>query len=112
MERGAKYFGESTEAGCRVYVKHGAKWAPLQGWFHLGKSPAPQFAWGYEWSGGARLSLAILGDHLENKCRALDLYKDFELLVVANLNRDEWLLSREEIDEAIARVGLTMKRAA
>lgn len=112
MERGAKYFGEITEAGCSVYVKHGDKWVPLQRWFNMEESAAPQFAWGLECSGAARLSLAILTDHLESKSRALDLYRDFELLVVARLNRDEWLLSGEEIDEAIATIEQMMQRVA
>lgn len=112
MEGGPKYFGERTGVGCSVYVKHGLKWVPLPMHHDRSSSFGAGFEWGYMCSGAARLSLALLTDHLKNKGRALELYEEFEFLVVASLNRDEWLLSGEEIDEVIASIEPRLQNAA
>lgn len=112
MRRGAKYFGERTDAGCRVYVKHGLKWVPLQTWPDQMKSAPAGVDWGFMCSGSPLLSLAILADHLQDNQRALELYRDFEFMVVARLNRNERLLSGEEIDEVIADAHRGLKISA
>lgn len=59
------------------------------------------FEWTYEGESPQQLALAILVDHLGDKDRALRLSEPFMKSVVANLDND-WKLSGEEIDRAVA----------
>jgi len=75
------------------------------------------FEWGYGGSGPAQLALALLADHLGNAAKALDLYQDFKFAVVVGLPRDGWVLSTEQIDQALAALkpgtpaaGVALKR--
>lgn len=112
MEGGAKYFGERTEAGCKVYVKKARKWVPLCLQTNVTEDSPAGFDWGHMCSGSAHLSLAILVDHLKDERLALELFEDFEFKVVARLNRSEWLMSGKEIDEAIREIDQGLKAAA
>ena len=112
MEAGAKYFGERNMAGCSVYAKHGPKWLPLGLQINVAKNSPADFDWGRMCRGAAQLALAILVDHRKNEARALELFEDFEFKVVARLNRNEWLLSGEEIDDAIKDVDQRLRAAA
>ena len=52
------------------------------------------FAWGYEGSGPAQLSLALLADALGDDERALRLYQPFKSAYIAGIPQDkEWALS-------------------
>lgn len=61
------------------------------------------FEWTYEGNSPQQLALAILVDHLEDNARAIRLSEPFMKMVVANLGND-WKLSGEEIDQAIATI--------
>lgn len=61
------------------------------------------FEWTYEGESPQQLALAILVDYLGDKERALKLSEPFMKSVVANLDND-WKLSGEEIDKAIAAI--------
>lgn len=61
------------------------------------------FEWTYEGDSPQQLALAILVDYLGDKERALKLSEPFMKSVVANLDND-WQLSGEEIDRAIAAI--------
>ena len=112
MGGGAKYFGERNGFGCGVFVKHDLRWVPLRLQINKAKYTPADFDWGCMCRGAAQLALAILADHLNNKSRALELLEDFEFKVVARLNRNEWLLSGEEIDDAIKDADQRLRAAA
>ena len=112
MGGGAKYFGERNGFGCGVFVKHDLRWVPLRLQINKAKYSPADFDWGCMCRGAAQLSLAILADHLKNKSRALELFEDFEFKVVAHLNRNEWLLSGDEIDEAIKEIDQKLEKVA
>jgi hypothetical protein len=61
------------------------------------------FEWTYEGESPQQLALAILADYLGDKERALKLSEPFMKSVVANMDND-WKLSGEEIDRAIAAI--------
>jgi hypothetical protein len=112
MGGGAKYFGERNGSGCSVFAKHDFRWVPLRLQTNKAEYSPADFDWGYMCRGAAQLALAILVDHLKNRVRALALYEDFEFMVVARLNRNEWLLSEEEIDGAISEIECRPKAVA
>ncbi len=112
MGGGAKYFGERSAAGCKVYVRHGRKWVPLHLQPNLAKYSPAGFEWGSMSSGAAKLALSILAEHLKNQARALELFEDFEFKVVSRLDRNQWLLTVEEIDSAIREIDRGQKGAA
>lgn len=112
MEGGAKYFGERTAAGCSVYVKYGPKWVRLSLQINVTKDSPADFDWGYMCRGAAQLALAILVDHLKNEVWALELCEDFVFKVVARLDRNQWLLAGEEIDEAIKETDQRLETVA
>lgn len=56
------------------------------------------FSWGYEGSGPAQLSLALLADALEDDERALKLYQPFKTAYIAKIPiKKEWWLSSSGI---------------
>ena len=112
MGGGAKYFGERNGVGCTVYVKRDFRWVPLRLQINVTKDSPADFDWGCMCSGAAQLSLAILVDHLQDELRAVELCEDFEFMVVARLNRNEWLLTGEEIDAAISEIERRSKAVA
>jgi hypothetical protein len=65
-------------------------------------SPAG-FAWGHGGSAPAQLALALLADHLDDDERALTLHQPFKWHVVSAL-RDEWTLTSNQIESAIADI--------
>jgi hypothetical protein len=64
------------------------------------------FCWGYGGSGPAQLALAILLVHLNgDKQRALTLYQDFKLMVIARLPMGEdFELTGTQVDFAISQI--------
>jgi len=58
------------------------------------------FEWSFEGPAPSQLALAILVDHLGDPEIALGLYEPFMREVVANFS-NEWVLTSEDIDEAI-----------
>lgn len=70
------------------------------------------FEWGYNGSGPAQLSLAILADYLNDDARALRLYQDFKRDVVARILDAEWTLTGAQIEAAVARIESERMQAA
>ena len=61
------------------------------------------FEWTYEGESPRQLALAILYDHTGDREKAMRLSEPFMKSVVANLDND-WVLESKEIDEALARL--------
>lgn len=61
------------------------------------------FEWTYEGESPQQLALAILVDYLGDKEQAIQLSEPFMKKVVANLDND-WTLTGDEIDQAIAAI--------
>lgn len=64
------------------------------------------FECGYGGSGPAQLALAVLAHHFGDDDSALKLYQSFKWKVIADLPREGWTLTGEEIDEACASLEL------
>jgi hypothetical protein len=60
------------------------------------------FSWGYEGSGPAQLSLALLADVLGDDELAQDHYQDFKRKAISRLT-DSWMLTASEIRQFVAR---------
>ena len=61
--------------------------------------PPAQFEWGYNGTGPARLSFAILAHHFKDNRKALAAYRAFCDLVIAELEGDEWSITTDAIAE-------------
>ena len=59
------------------------------------------FEWGYAGSGPSQLALALLADFLGDDAKALNLYQLFKFAVVAQLSRPTWMLSEQDIADAL-----------
>lgn len=62
------------------------------------------FEWGYSGSGPAQLALAILADHCADDERALNYYQRFKWAVIAELPHREWILTSQDIQQALVRL--------
>jgi hypothetical protein len=64
------------------------------------------FEWSYQGSGPAQLALAILLDAFPQHGSdwAVRLHQEFKRAVVANLPREGWILTLEEIVEAVRKI--------
>jgi uncharacterized protein DUF6166 len=62
------------------------------------------FEWGYSGSGPAQLALAICVHHLKDQAAALEVYQDFKRKVIARLWGDTFVLSEDDVREAIAKI--------
>lgn len=69
------------------------------------------FEWGYDGSGPAQLSLAILADHLPHPHLALSLYQDFKREIVSGLPHERWSLTTSDIERTLARIQNTREGA-
>jgi hypothetical protein len=100
------YYGRrDPEAGCVVtYRRAGADVVtPLPVRSDLYDDSPTSFDWGHNGAGPAQLALALLADHLGDDQRALRLHQDFKRHVVSAL-RDEWALTSDKIERAIADI--------
>lgn len=61
------------------------------------------FEWTYEGESPQQLALALLYDHLGDKTRAIGLSERFMQRVVANLDND-WVLTSKDIEAAVAAI--------
>ena len=91
------YQGRRTIDGIAVTVDG----RPLDERYDLKRFTDSGFEWPYQGNEPAQLALALLADHLGDDDRALRLCEGFMALVVANLDND-WQLSADEIDKAVA----------
>jgi hypothetical protein len=76
---------------------------PLPEHYEVSRFTTWGFEWTYEGESPQQLALAILYDHLRDKTRAIGLSERFMRRVVADLDND-WLLTSEDIDKAIAEI--------
>ena len=77
---------------------------PLDPRLDLQRHSPTGFEWGYCGSGPAQLALALLADHLADKQEALNCYQRFKWAVVAELPRQKWTLTTDEIDAALQEI--------
>ncbi len=104
------YIGSEEEFGTESVFRFregvdSARGSKLDPRFDLRRHSPDGFAWGYEGSGPAQLSLAILADFLGNDYRALRLYQDFKFRMIARLpQRERWILRDREIAEEVASI--------
>lgn len=61
------------------------------------------FAWGYQGSGPAQLSLALLANALEDDSQALELYQPFKQAVISQIPSGESWTMTDSIIKAICR---------
>lgn len=94
------YEGGRGLAGAQVTVDG----APLDPRFDVKVFSKTGYEWTYEGDGPRQLALALLCDHLGDPARALALTEGFMREVVADLD-NAWLLTSEDIAEALARLG-------
>ena len=98
------YFGHRKDGSAKAFrrMKAGSiTGQPLDPQLQVRSHSPTGLEWGYMGSGPAQLSLAILVDHLGNVQQAQDLYQDFKNAVIVNLNHDEWILSEEDVEDAL-----------
>jgi len=95
-----RYSGARTMDGIRVLVDG----KPLDEGYAIETFCDAGFEWTYEGAGPAQLALALLADHLGDGQTALAQHAGFMRAVVANLEND-WELTSEEIDQALAKLG-------
>ena len=91
------YRGSRTIDGIEVLADE----TPLDPRYDLKRFTRGGFEWTYEGPEPRQLALALLANHLGDDQRALALCDGFMRTVVANLEND-WALTGEEIDRAIA----------
>ena len=94
------YEGRRSIDGLKVTVDG----RPLPEHYEVKQFTSWGFEWTYEGPSPQQLALAILYDHLGNKERAIGLSEAFMKKVIANMDND-WTLTAEEIDRAIAANG-------
>lgn len=94
------YTGERTLDGIRVCVDD----QPLDPRHDIKLLSDGDFEWAYEGTEPAQLALAILADHTGDPERALQYHDAFMREIIANLDND-WELTSDDIDEAIAALG-------
>jgi hypothetical protein len=64
----------------------------------LNGANSTEFDWGYGGNAPAQLALAILADYLADDVQALNLYKVFNLEVIAKLACDNWEMTSLQIE--------------
>ncbi len=62
------------------------------------------FEWGYNGAGPMQLALAILANHFGDDARALNEYRRYCELVLAELGEDEWSIESSTIDSVMTEV--------
>ena len=95
------YSGVRTESGCAVTVTDGDGCRGLDPRFDLRTHSPDGFEWGYGGSGPAQLALALAADVLGDDEAALDVYQRLKFRVVGRLPAAAWVLTAEELAEAI-----------
>ena len=85
------YQGTRTRSGCVIT----ANGKPIPARTDLVNHSPEGFEWGYDGSGPAQASLAILA-HAIGPARALNIYQAFKHQVVANLP-SEWQMNSDDI---------------
>lgn len=97
-----RYLGARTERGAIVLVHQGRRVYELSPRFDLRNHSPTGFEWGYQGSGPAQLSLAILADALGDDARAIRHYQSFKRCIVAPLKGNAFLITEEMIEEFLS----------
>ena len=63
------------------------------------------FEWGYEGSGPAQLSFALLYDVTKDKEFSLHNYQNYKIDVISRLDETDWMLSAKEVEYWIEHLG-------
>lgn len=93
-----KHYSGRRESHAVIVTVDGHRLNPrLDLWNH---SPTG-FEWGYCGSGPAQFALAILADHCKDDERALNFYQRFKWAIIAELPFREWILTTDEIEQAL-----------
>lgn len=96
MSRYVGFMGPGRAA--QVVVMEGVSCLALDARHDLYNHSPDGFSWGYEGSGPAQLSLAILAHATGSDVLALTYYQDFKRQVVANWRQDAgWMYPREDV---------------
>lgn len=82
---------------------------PLPSRLDLRNHSPEGFEWGYNGSGPAQLSLALLSDYLGDSQEALELYQELKRAVVAGLPHPGWTLTDAQMAN---HVGLLRQQAS
>ena len=103
------YIGERDSDGTtRVYVREAGKTThALALRLNLFNHSPTGFEWGYAGSGPAQLALALLADALADGTTAVALHQRYKFEVVAELPRDGWQLSAEQVRTVAMRIKRT-----
>lgn len=91
-----QYNGKRTIDGIVVTVDG----APLDKRFDIRIFDEKGFEWSYEGSAPRQLALAILADHFDDPEKAYSKVESFMKSVIANLDND-WTLTSRDVDEAL-----------
>jgi hypothetical protein len=70
------------------------------------------FEWGYGGSGPAQLALALLAHHLNDDELAVAHHQPFKWAVVAKLPQDGWILTSQQIHDALQSIQRESRAAA
>ena len=96
-----KYYSGRREGQTVIVMVDGQRLSPR---LDLRNHSPTGFEWGYSGSGPAQLALAILADHCANDERALNYYQRFKWAVIVELPPREWILTSEEVRQALVRL--------
>jgi len=109
---GTYYIGSRDERDTVVIRRAADQFRELDLRLDLAKHSPSGFNWGYGGSGPAQLALALLADFFGNPRSpvadqlALSLYQDFKFRVIANLDANNWKLTRSQIAKTIRQLML------
>ena len=102
-----RYIGECTPDGCQVVVLDSSKPNAsylLNPRYDLRNHSPDGFSFGYNGSGSAQLSLALLADALGDTDRAQDMYQSFKFKVIGRLTGDKFELTEDDIRQKVAEL--------
>ena len=94
-----EYRGKRLDTGVEVTVDG----SPLDPRYDLRQLSQSGFEWGYGGAGPMQLALAILADHFGGDgSRALNAYKRFCELKIAEIDAPEWVIGESSIDSLLS----------
>ena len=102
-----RYIGERTPDGCQVVVIDPARPDEarlLNPRYDLRNHSPDGYNFGYNGSGPAQLSLALLADALGDDRRAQSVYQEFKFKVIGRLQGDRFELTDDQIKATVAEL--------